>query len=114
LALGSGSVDNGVNGGTADGVSGSTSGNGNAGNGGIAIRAGSVADGTSCNGKLDVERTYHSSFDGFGGSLLCSYSVEEIELRKRGKWIAELLQNHHAAIFIPKSGDGITFIFSCS
>jgi hypothetical protein len=59
--------------------------------------------------ELDVERTYHSSFDGFGGSLLCSYSVEEIEPRKRGKWIAELLQNHHAAIFIRKSWDGIAF-----
>jgi hypothetical protein len=56
--------------------------------------------------ELDVERSYHSSF---GGSLLCSYSVEEIEPRKRGKWIAELLQNHHTAIFLRKSGDGIAF-----
>jgi hypothetical protein len=59
--------------------------------------------------ELDVERTYHSSFDSFGGSLLCCYLVEEIEPRKRGKWIAELLQNHHTAIFIPKSGDGVGF-----
>jgi hypothetical protein len=59
--------------------------------------------------ELDVERTYHSSFGSFGGSLLCSYSVEAIEPRKRGKWIAELLQNHHTSIFIPKSGDGIAF-----
>ena len=59
--------------------------------------------------ELDVERTYHSTFGSFGGSLLCSYSVEEIEPRKRGKWIADLLQNHHTAIFIPKSGDGIAF-----
>ena len=35
--------------------------------------------------------------------------VEEIEPRKRGKWIVELLQNHHAAIFIRKSWDGIAF-----
>jgi hypothetical protein len=34
-----------MNGGTADGASGSTSGNGNAGNGGIAIGVASVADG---------------------------------------------------------------------
>jgi len=58
---------------------------------------------------LDAERTYCSTFGSFGGSLLCSYLVEEIEPRKRGKWIAELLQNHHIAIFIPKSGDGIAF-----
>ena len=59
--------------------------------------------------ELDVERTYHSTFDSFGGSLLCSYSVEEIEPRNRGKWIVELLQNHHSAIFLRKSGDGIAF-----
>jgi hypothetical protein len=59
--------------------------------------------------ELDVERTYHSTFGSFGGSLLCSYLVEEIEPRKRGKWIAELLQNHHTAIFLRKSGDGIAF-----
>jgi hypothetical protein len=59
--------------------------------------------------ELDVERTYHSSFGSFGGSLLCSYLVEEIESRKRGKWIAELLQNHHIAVFLRKSGDGIAF-----
>jgi len=41
--------------------------------------------------------------------VLCSYSVEEIEPGKLGKWIEELLQNHHIAIFIPKSGDGIAF-----
>ena len=59
--------------------------------------------------ELDVERSYNSTFDSFGGSLLCSYLVEEIEPRKRGKWITELLQNHHIAIFIRKSGDGIAF-----
>jgi len=60
--------------------------------------------------ELDVERTYHSTFASYGGSLLCSYPVEEIEPKKRGKWIAELLKNHHAAIFIPKSeGNGIAF-----
>ena len=59
--------------------------------------------------ELYVERSYHSSFGSFGGSLLCSYLVEEIEPRKRGKWIAELLQNHHTAIFLRKSGDGIAF-----
>ena len=39
-----------INGGVASGASGSTSGNGNAGNGGIAIGPGSVADGTSGTG----------------------------------------------------------------
>ena len=29
--------------------------------------------------------SYHPTFGSFGGYLLCSYSVEEIEPRKRGK-----------------------------
>jgi hypothetical protein len=52
-----------------------------------------------------VERSYHSTFGRFGGSLLCIY-LEEIEPRK---WIEELLQNLHVAIFILKSEDGIAF-----
>jgi hypothetical protein len=59
--------------------------------------------------ELYVERSYHSSFGSFGGSLLFSYLVEEIETRKRGRWIVELLHNHHTAIFLRKSGDGIAF-----
>jgi hypothetical protein len=62
MAIGSGSIANGcngegrknggnsgvvINGGTADGASGSTSGDGDAGNRGIAIGAGSVADGNA-------------------------------------------------------------------
>ena len=41
--------------------------------------------------------------------LLRTTAVEEIEPRKRGKWIAELLQNHHAAIFTRKSWDEVAF-----
>jgi hypothetical protein len=43
--------------------------------------------------ELELEHTYHSSFDSFGGSLLCSYPVKQIEPRSRGKWIEDILQN---------------------
>src|SRR6059036_3321077 len=56
--------------------------------------------------ELEVERAYHSSFDSFGGSLLCSYPVKQIEPRSRGKWIEHILQNHHSAIFVTKPGQG--------
>jgi hypothetical protein len=59
--------------------------------------------------RLVVEHSYHSSFHRFGGSLLCSYPVKQIEPRRRGKWIADLLQNHHSAIFVTKQGQGIAF-----
>jgi hypothetical protein len=59
--------------------------------------------------KLVVEHSYHSSFHSFGGSLLCSYPVKQIEPRRRGKWIEDILQNHHSAIFVTKPGQGIAF-----
>ncbi len=59
--------------------------------------------------ELEVERAYHSSFDSFGGSLLSSYPVKQIEPRSRGKWIEDILQNHHSAIFVTKPGQGIAF-----
>jgi hypothetical protein len=59
--------------------------------------------------KLVAEHSYHSSFSSFGGSLLCSYPVEQIEPRRRGKWIEDLLQNHHSAIFVTKQRQGIAF-----
>jgi hypothetical protein len=59
--------------------------------------------------ELEVECAYHSTFHNFGGSLLCSYQVEQIEPKRRGKWIEDILQNHHSAIFITKPGEGIAF-----
>jgi len=60
--------------------------------------------------ELDVERTYHSTFASYGGSLLCSCPVEEIEPKKTWKMDSGTLENHHAAIFIPKSEvNGIAF-----
>jgi hypothetical protein len=59
--------------------------------------------------KLVIEHSYHSSFHSFGGSLLCSYPVKQIEPRRRGKWIEDILQNHHSAIFVTKLGQGISF-----
>ena len=59
--------------------------------------------------KLAVEHSYHSSFQSFGGSLLCSYPVKQIEPRRCGKWIEDILQNHHSAIFVTKPGQGISF-----
>jgi hypothetical protein len=61
--------------------------------------------------ELDVERSDHSSFGSFGGSLLCSYLVEGIESRKRGKWIAELLQKPSYCSLSPKVGRRNSFQF---
>jgi glutamine amidotransferase PdxT len=59
--------------------------------------------------KLIAESAYHCTFDSFDGSLLYSYPVEQLEPIRRGKWMEDILHNHHAAIFAPKSGQGISF-----
>jgi hypothetical protein len=59
--------------------------------------------------KLAAEHSYHSTFHSFGGSLLCAYPIEQIEPKERGKWIEGILQNHHSAIFVTKSGQGLAF-----
>jgi hypothetical protein len=59
--------------------------------------------------ELEVECAYHSTFQNFGGSLLCSYQVEQIEPKRRGKWIEDILQNHDSAIFVTKPGQGVSF-----
>lgn len=58
---------------------------------------------------INIEHTYHSNFHDFPGYLMCPYPVDKIEPRLHGKWLVKILQNHHAAIFAPKIGEGIGF-----
>lgn len=56
-----------------------------------------------------IQRTVHFTYGNFSGSVICSYPVDKIEPKMHGKWLVDILQNHHAAIFAPKSGQGIAF-----
>ena len=58
---------------------------------------------------INIERTYHTSFHNFPGYLMCPYPVDKMERKKHGKWLIDILQYHHAAIFAPKLGQGIGF-----
>jgi MEDS: MEthanogen/methylotroph, DcmR Sensory domain len=58
---------------------------------------------------ISIEYSAHSNFHSFPGSILCHYPVDKIEPRIHGQWLVDILQNHHAAIFAPKSGQGIAF-----
>jgi len=40
---------------------------------------------------------------------MCSYRVDKIDSKIHGKWLVDILQHHHAAIFAPKFGQGIAF-----
>jgi hypothetical protein len=56
-----------------------------------------------------IQRTVHFTYGNFPGSVICSYPVDKIEPKMHGKWLVDILQNHHAAIFAPKLGEGIAF-----
>jgi len=58
---------------------------------------------------INIEHTYHSCFHNFPGRIMCPYPVDKIEPKLHGKWLVDILQNHHAAIFAPKLGEGIGF-----
>jgi hypothetical protein len=56
-----------------------------------------------------IQRTVHFTYGNFPGSVICSYPVDKIEPKMHGKWLVDILQNHHAAIFAPILGEGIAF-----
>ena len=62
--------------------------------------------------ELEIERHLHSTFEGFLGSVLCSYSFGEIASSGYTKSISKLLDSHHSLIFAPKNNNTITFDIS--
>ena len=53
--------------------------------------------------ELELEHYLHSTFDEFGGSVICPYDITKIESTSRKKWIAGLLENHHNLLYVSKS-----------
>lgn len=49
--------------------------------------------------QISVESHLHSTFDDFPGSWICPYYVQNIESKKRGKWMADLMHTHQTVIF---------------
>lgn len=59
---------------------------------------------------LAIERNLHSTFDQFNGLVLCTYDVRKIPGNTKGRWVEEILNNHHSAIFITDAAEqGIGF-----
>lgn len=57
--------------------------------------------------EMVVERYCHNASSNFPCSVMCTYHVEKIESARRGEWLSNLLQNHHATIFATKLGGGM-------
>lgn len=68
---------------------------------------------------MEIEHKVHAAFEGrlidphyarlrnFPGSIMCPYSVDRIEPERLAELLGDILANHHAAIFAPKSSSGI-------
>lgn len=58
---------------------------------------------------LTLEKVFHSKFDQFDGMVMCHYNTSNIPANTKGKWIENILKNHHSAICVTDSGQGIAF-----
>jgi hypothetical protein len=75
----------------------------------IVSRASEIKTNQQIESDIIIQRTVHFTYGNFPGSVMCSYQVDKIEPKIHGQWLINILQNHHAAIFAPKSGQGIAF-----
>ena len=58
---------------------------------------------------LSLEHDLHHTFDKFQGSLMCPYNIENVKENRHKEWFDGLFDNHHTAIYAPKSGRGGVF-----
>jgi hypothetical protein len=58
---------------------------------------------------ITMERIFHSEFHQFNGIVMCHYNVNKNLSNTQGKWIEGILKNHHSAICVTASGQGIAF-----
>ena len=59
---------------------------------------------------LEIEKNLHSKFDQFNGIVLCTYDVRKIPTNTNAKWLEDILNSHHSAIFVTETPEqGIAF-----
>ena len=59
---------------------------------------------------LVLEQACHSNFDKFDGLILCPYDISKNPINTYGKWVENMLENHHSAIFATGAiEEGIAF-----
>lgn len=59
--------------------------------------------------ELKIEHEFHSHFDDYDFSFLCTYNVNNIESTRLSKWLEGLLANHHNLIYATNPEDSVTF-----
>jgi len=59
--------------------------------------------------ELMYEHIFHSNFDKYQCSFLCTYPIEAIEKTNRPEWLTHLLKNHHNLIYATDPKNAVTF-----
>jgi hypothetical protein len=59
--------------------------------------------------ELNIENLFHSHFDKYDCSFLCTYGVDDIEKTNRSFWIQKLLENHHNLIYATEPQKAVAF-----
>jgi hypothetical protein len=59
--------------------------------------------------ELVIEHLFHSHFDKYNCSFLCTYGINEIEGTNRPTWLNELFKNHHHLIYATDPAQAVTF-----
>ena len=59
--------------------------------------------------ELVIENLFHSQFDKYDCSFLCTYPVYDIEKSKRPKWLTRLIASHHNFVFAAEPAKSVIF-----
>lgn len=58
---------------------------------------------------LELEHFFHSNFDGYQSSVVCTYNVKDIEENHRSVWLGQLCDNHHNLIYAVEPESAVAF-----
>lgn len=70
----------------------------------VARLVSNIADMDGIKLEMMKEHETHEKFAEFDGTLMCSYDISKIEQSKRKEWLSQIHENHHAVIYLPKTG----------
>jgi len=68
----------------------------------VSTREGIIAE-------LEIEHQFHSQFNNYQLSSLCTYNVQDIEENQRSVWLGQLCDNHHNLIYAVEPESAVAF-----
>ena len=62
------------------------------------------------NSIIEIERLVEVSVEGTQDRIVCSFSVKGEQHPSFGAWFIEMIRNHHGAVFVPATSEGVGFV----